>query len=122
MQEIVKTVAPVMGTVAAPPESAAPAASASAAAAPAPAQDEAEEAWVDTAMCTSCDECVRKFPAVFVYNGDKQAIVKNARGGSFRDLVMAAEKCTAKVIHPGAPWNPSEPDLAAWVERARPFR
>lgn len=110
------------GAAAALPESAAPAASASAAAAPAPAQDEAEEAWVDTAMCTSCDECVRKFPAVFVYNGDKQAIVKNARGGSFRDLVMAAEKCTAKVIHPGAPWNPSEPDLAAWVERARPFR
>ena len=91
------------------------------AAAPAPAVGAAEEAWVDTPMCTSCDECVRKYPAIFVYNGDKQAIVKNARGGTFRDLVLAAEKCTAKVIHPGAPWNPSEPDLAAWVERAKPF-
>jgi pyruvate-ferredoxin/flavodoxin oxidoreductase len=64
---------------------------------------------------------VRKYPAIFIYNGDKQAIVKNARGGTFRDLVLAAEKCTARVIHPGAPWNAAEPDLAAWVERARPF-
>jgi pyruvate-ferredoxin/flavodoxin oxidoreductase len=72
-------------------------------------------------MCTSCDECTRKFPAIFAYNGDKQAFVKNARGGSFRDLVLAAEACTAKIIHPGTPWDPSEPELAAWVERARKF-
>ena len=95
-------------------------AAASAAPAVAPAET-AEEAWVDTAMCTSCDECTRKFPAIFAYNGDKQAFVKNSRGGSFHDLVLAAEACTAKIIHPGTPWDPSEPELAAWVERARKF-
>jgi pyruvate-ferredoxin/flavodoxin oxidoreductase len=79
------------------------------------------EAWVDTALCTSCDECTRKYPGIFVYNSNKQAYIKNARGGSFKDLVAAAELCTAKIIHPGTPWNPSEPDLDNLRERARRF-
>ncbi len=82
---------------------------------------EAEEAWVDTALCTSCDECTRKYPAIFAYNGDKQAYVKSPRGGTFRDLVQAAEVCTAKVIHPGTPWNPAEPGLEELVARAERF-
>ena len=82
---------------------------------------EAVEAWIETAACTSCDECVRKFPAIFVYDGNKQAVLKNARGGSFKDLVLAAERCTARVIHPGAPWNQAEPGLAVWIERAKRF-
>jgi pyruvate-ferredoxin/flavodoxin oxidoreductase len=91
------------------------------AAAPPAAVAAEEEAWVDTALCTSCDECTRKAPGIFAYNGNKQAFVKNPRGGRFRDLVEAAEKCTAKIIHPGTPWDPGEPDLAGWVERARKF-
>ena len=81
----------------------------------------AEEAWIDTALCTSCDECIRKSPGVFAYNGDKQAFIKNPRGGSYRDLVVAAESCTAKIIHPGTPWNLAEPDLERLRERARAF-
>jgi hypothetical protein len=95
--------------------SAAPSAAAPPAAAP------AAEAWIDSVLCTSCDDCTRKYPAIFAYNGDKQAYVKNPRGGSFRDLVRAAEACPARVIHPGEPWDPREKDLAAWVERARKF-
>ena len=87
----------------------------------APASDVAEEAWVDTVLCTSCDECTRKFPGIFAYNADKQAFVKNPRGGSFRDLVLAAEVCTAKIIHPGTPWNPAEPDLESSRARASVF-
>lgn len=83
--------------------------------------DEPVEPWIDTPLCTSCDECIRKSPGIFAYNGNKQAYVKNARGGSFRELVIAAEACTAKIIHPGTPWNPAEPDLATWTERARAF-
>lgn len=105
---------------AAPSVSPAPAARTAAVAAAPPAAA-SEAAWVDTALCTSCDECVRKFPAVFVYNANKQAVIQNPRGGSFRDLVVAAESCTAKIIHPGTPWNPDEPDLARSLERARPF-
>ena len=87
----------------------------------APATSTAEEAWIDTALCTSCDECTRKYPGIFTYNSNKQAFVKNPRGGSFRDLVIAAEVCTAKIIHPGSPWNPAEPDLERSRERARVF-
>jgi len=65
------------------------------------ATEPAANAWVDSALCTSCDECVRKYPSLFVYNGDKLATVKDSRGGSFRDLVRAAEACAARVIHPG---------------------
>ncbi len=103
---------------AAAPAAAPPIAAVAVAAAPAA---EAAEAWIDTALCTSCDECVRKSPGIFAYNGDKQAFVKNPRGGTFKDLVVAAEVCTAKIIHPGTPWNPGEPDLALLVERARRF-
>ena len=64
---------------------------------------------------------IRKSPGIFAYNENKQAFVKNPRGGSFRDLVAAAESCTAKIIHPGLPWNSAEPDLEGLRERARAF-
>lgn len=111
-------VTPPVTAQVAPAGAAAPAAPA---AAPRPAAPVSEAAWIDSALCTSCDECVRKFPSIFVYNGNKQAVFKNPRGGSFRDLVVAAESCTAKVIHPGTPWDANEPDLARSLERARPF-
>jgi ferredoxin len=102
------------------------AAAATAAATPiapvATADDEPADAWIDTALCTSCDECIRKSPNVFAYNADKQAYVKDPRGSSYRELVLAAEACTAKIIHVGTPWNPAEPDLATWLERGRKFR
>ncbi len=104
-----------------PPATAGSPQSAAVPAVPPPAAGAAEEAWIDTALCTSCDECIRKSPAIFAYNGDKQAFIKNPRGGSFRDLVVAAESCTAKIIHPGAPWNPAESDLESLRERARAF-
>lgn len=79
---------------------------------------EPTEAWIDTALCTSCDECIRKSPGIFAYNANKQAYVKDPRGGSYRELVIAAEACTAKIIHPGTPLDPQEPDLDTWVARA----
>ena len=85
---------------------------------PPPAEEE-EEAWVDTALCTSCDECTRKLPQVFAYNANKQAYVKDPKGAPFKEIVAAAELCTAKIIHPGTPWNPAEADLASSLERAK---
>lgn len=99
---------------------ASPAVAAVAAVAPV-ASGAAEEAWIDTALCTSCDECIRKSPGIFAYNADKQAFIKNPRGGTYRDLVVAAESCTARIIHPGTPWNPAESDLESLRERARAF-
>lgn len=78
-------------------------------------------AWIDTPLCTSCSECVDAEPAIFQYNEDKQAFVSNPRGGSFADLVKAAERCPVSIIHPGTPWDKDDPDLHELLERARPF-
>jgi pyruvate-ferredoxin/flavodoxin oxidoreductase len=58
---------------------------------------------------------------MFGYNGKKQAFIKDARAGTFKELVQAAEKCPVKIIHPGTPLNPNEKDLDKWVQRARSF-
>ena len=47
-------------------------------------------------------------PKIFQYNDDKLAEVIDPKGSSFKDIVKAAEKCTAGCIHPGTPWNMGE--------------
>lgn len=104
--------------------SAAPVAAAPApAAVPAPAAngDAPSTAWIETAMCTSCDECTRINNRIFAYNENKQAFVKNPKGGPYRDIVKAAEKCTAQIIHPGLPQDPAEKDLDKLIKRAAKF-
>ena len=80
-----------------------------------------DEPWLDTAMCTTCDDCMAINKMMFVYNEDKQAIIKDATAGTFADLVAAAEICPAKCIHPGKPLDPNEPGLDELVARAEPF-
>jgi pyruvate-ferredoxin/flavodoxin oxidoreductase len=94
---------------------------AAAPAAPAGAEDGAQEPYIDTELCTTCNECTNLNPRLFAYNADKKAYIKDPRGGTFRELVMAAEKCPAQLIHPGTPLNPKEPDLAKWIPRAARF-
>ena len=57
----------------------------------------------------------------FEYNADKKAVIKNPDGGPYRDLVKAAEKCTAEVIHPGLPRDRSEKDIDKWIKRGEKF-
>jgi pyruvate-ferredoxin/flavodoxin oxidoreductase len=78
--------------------------------------------WIETPECTSCDECININPGIFVYNDQGKAIVMNPRGGSFRDIVRAAEKCTAGCLHPGTPPNPSEPDVQKLIKRAEKYQ
>jgi len=91
------------------------------------AEEEAEEElsfdepWLDTAMCTTCDDCMGINKMMFVYNDDKQAIIKDVNAGPFADLVAAAEICPAKCIHPGKPLDPNEPGLDDLIARAAPF-
>ena len=91
------------------------------------AEEEAEEElsfdepWLDTAMCTTCDDCMGINKMMFVYNDDKQAIIKDAKAGPFADMVAAAEICPAKCIHPGKPLDPNEPGLDDLIARAAPF-
>lgn len=80
-----------------------------------------EPAWIEKSLCTSCDECVTINPKIFAYDGDKKAYVKDPKGGPFKDIVRAAEKCTGQCIHPGTPANPGEKDLEKLVKRAEKF-
>ena len=81
-----------------------------------------EPVWIETPECTACDECTDLNPKIFAYNDKKQAIVVDPKGGSFKDIVKAAEKCTASCIHPGTPFNPAEKDLDKLVKRAEKFQ
>ena len=119
----------------APPlAAAAAAASSSPVAAPAPVAAAAAQApngngaaenyiapWIESALCTSCNECVNINGKIFGYDGDHHAYVKDAKGGPYKDLVRAAEKCTAQVIHPGTPFDPKEKDAAKLLARAAKY-
>jgi pyruvate-ferredoxin/flavodoxin oxidoreductase len=91
------------------------------AAAAAPSADGYEPCWIESPECTACDECTNLAPKVFAYNDQKQAIVVNAKGAKYADLVKAAEKCTAGCIHPGLPWNLSEPGVDKLIARAAKY-
>ncbi len=110
--------APVVEAVSAPVE---------AEAEPAPAPPEEEdtepaEPWIDSPLCTSCNDCIDINPQLFAYDANKQAEIVDPEAGTFEDLVRAAEKCPSNCIHPGAPLDPSEPGLDALLERAAPYR
>ncbi len=80
-----------------------------------------DEPWLDTAACTTCDDCMSINKMMFAYNEDKQAYLKDPRAGTYADLVAAAEICPAKCIHPGKPLDPNEPGLEELIKRAEPF-
>jgi ferredoxin len=79
------------------------------------------EPWIDTPLCTSCNDCINLNKRMFNYNADKQAFIADPKAGTFRELVLAAEKCPVSIIHPGAPVNPNEPGLEELVKRAEKF-
>jgi len=81
-----------------------------------------EPVWIETPECTACDECMEINPKIFAYNDDKLAIIVNPKGGTFKDIVKAAEKCTAEVIHPGTPPNPNEKGLDKLIKRAQKYQ
>jgi pyruvate-ferredoxin/flavodoxin oxidoreductase len=79
------------------------------------------EAYIETPRCTSCNDCTNLNSRMFAYDENKQAYIKDVHAGTYAQLVQAAEKCPAGIIHPGDPVNPKEKDLEKWVKRAEPF-
>lgn len=102
-----------------------PAASAAAAAAPSAAEAAPEkpsdDPYIETARCTSCNECTLLNDKMFGYDANKQASIINPDAGTYRQLVEAAESCQVSIIHPGKPRNPNEPGLDELIKRAEPF-
>lgn len=95
--------------------------------APAPVATDAgapvtDEPYIETPRCTSCNECVLLDGAMFAYNENKQAFIKDPSAGPFRTLVEAAEGCQVAIIHPGRPRDPNESGLEELLRRAEPFR
>jgi pyruvate-ferredoxin/flavodoxin oxidoreductase len=86
------------------------------------ADDElAIDPYIDSARCTTCNECTNLNGKLFAYNAQKQATVADPSAGTFQQLVLAAERCPVGAIHPGTPRNPKEKDLPKWLKRAEPF-
>jgi len=77
--------------------------------------------WLDTDECTACDECVNLNSSMFKYNESKKAFIADPGAGPYRDLVKAAERCTAQVIHPGLPKDRSAKDIDKWIARGQKF-
>jgi ferredoxin len=82
---------------------------------------DSDEPYIETARCTTCDECTKLNPRMFAYDDNKQAYIADLGAGSYREMVEAAEACQVAIIHPGKPWDPSEPDLERLTERAAAF-
>ena len=109
------------------PEPAAAAPAAAMAAAPAAAAEpekapSPDEPYIETARCSSCNECIQLNGKMFVYDENKQARIVDPMAGTYRQLVEAAERCQVAVIHPGKPKNPSEPGLEELLQRAEAFQ
>ena len=80
-----------------------------------------DDPYIDTPLCTSCNDCTKVNSLIFGYDGNKQAFIKDATAGPYKDLVRAAEICPVKIIHPGKPKNPNEAGLDDLLKRAAPF-
>ena len=101
---------------------AAPAAAKAAAAPEAAPEPSPDEAYIETARCTSCNECTKINDKMFAYDENKQAYIANPDAGTYAQLVEAAESCQVSIIHPGKPRNPNEPGVAELIQRAEAFR
>jgi pyruvate-ferredoxin/flavodoxin oxidoreductase len=77
--------------------------------------------WLDTEECTACDECTDLNDRIFAYNSSRKAFIKDPDGGPYRDLVKAAEKCTARIIHPGLPRERGDKDILKWIKRGEKY-
>ena len=77
--------------------------------------------WIETPRCTTCNECTQINNRIFAYNENMQAFVADPDGGTYREIVEAAESCQVSIIHPGKPRNPDEPNLGDLTARAESF-
>ena len=80
-----------------------------------------DDPYIETARCTSCNECTLANNRMFAYDQNKQAYIKDSSAGTYRQLVEAAESCQVAIIHPGKPRDPNESGLDELLKRAAAF-
>jgi ferredoxin len=78
--------------------------------------------YIDSFLCTSCNDCMKVNAQVFLYDSNKQAYIGNARAGTFAQLVKAAEGCPARCIHPGSPRPDDKTATPQMIARAAKFQ
>ena len=81
----------------------------------------ADEAYIETPRCATCNECIQINGKMFAYDGNQQASIVDINAGTYAQLVEAAENCQVAIIHPGKPRNPNEPGLEDLIKRAEAF-
>ena len=79
------------------------------------------QAYIETARCSTCNECTQINNKMFAYDGNKQAYIADLNAGTYAQLVEAAENCQVSIIHPGKPCNPDEAGLDELLKRAELF-
>ena len=122
IREPIRTIAPVAAAVSAEPVAQDPSKVLVAEFAVAQVEEShGDEPYIETARCTTCNECTQLNNKMFAYNENKQAYIANPDGGTFRQLVEAAEGCQVSIIHPGKPRNLKEPGLDELMKRAAQF-
>jgi len=77
--------------------------------------------WIETARCTTCNECTQINSRIFAYDDNMQAYFLDPAGGTYREIVEAAESCQVSIIHPGKPSDLQEPNLDELITRAETF-
>jgi len=82
----------------------------------------ADEAYIETERCSTCNECIQINDRMFAYSANKQAYIADLKAGTYAQLVEAAESCQLAIIHPGKPINSAEAGLGDLIKRAQPFR
>jgi len=91
---------------------------------PVPLEEEEEDVisadpYIDSFLCTSCNDCTNLNPLVFKYNSEKQAFIADPSAGTYLQLVKAAEACPANCIHPGVPSPGDETATEQVIARAK---
>ncbi|MCL4692327.1 MAG: ferredoxin, partial [Candidatus Hydrogenedentes bacterium] len=77
--------------------------------------------YLNSNECTGCGECVLVNPKIFGWNDKKQAVIRDASGGPYKDIVKAAEKCAARAIAPGIPADTSGKEIEKLIKRAAKY-
>lgn len=80
------------------------------------------EPYVDSFLCTSCNDCRKINSRMFQYNANQQVFLADASLGTYAEIVKAAEGCPSRCIHPGAPRPGDATATPKIIARAEKFR